>query len=180
MTDRLLAVLGIVIVFRIMAVIPIPVSDPATLRELLDTVLAADTGQQFLNFLNLASGGALANFSIMIVGLIPYINASIIMQLLTRAIPKLEALNKEGEFGRKKINQITRILTFPLAIIQSVGAIFLLRQAVASIEGGAVTDISAGVGVMEWVLMISTLTCGSMILMWMGEQVTERGVGNGI
>jgi preprotein translocase subunit SecY len=180
MTNRLLAVLGIVIVFRIMAVIPIPVSDPATLRELLDTVLAADTGQQFLNFLNLASGGALANFSIMIVGLIPYINASIIMQLLTRAIPKLEALNKEGEFGRKKINQITRILTFPLAIIQSVGAIFLLRQAVASIEGGAVTDISAGVGVMEWVLMISTLTCGSMILMWMGEQVTERGVGNGI
>ena len=163
-----------------MAVIPIPVSDPVTLRELLDTVLTAGGGSQFLNFLNLASGGALANFSIMIVGLIPYINASIIMQLLTRAIPKLEALNKEGEFGRKKINQITRILTFPLAIIQSIGAIFLLRQAVASIEGGAITDISAGVGVMEWILMVSTLTGGSMILMWMGEQITERGVGNGI
>lgn len=180
MTSRLLAVFGIIIVFRVMAVIPIPVSDPVTLRELLDTVLTAGGGSQFLNFLNLASGGALANFSIMIVGLIPYINASIIMQLLTRAIPKLEALNKEGEFGRKKINQITRILTFPLAIIQSIGAIFLLRQAVASIEGGAITDISAGVGIMEWVLMVSTLTGGSMILMWMGEQITERGVGNGI
>lgn len=180
MTSRLLAVLGVILVFRIMAVIPIPVSDPATLRQVLDTVLSAGGGSQFLNFLNLASGGALANFSIMIVGLIPYINASIIMQLLTRAIPKLEALNKEGEFGRKKINQITRILTFPLAIIQSIGAIFLLRQAVASIEGGAVTDISAGVGIMEWVLMISTLTGGSMILMWMGEQITEKGVGNGI
>lgn len=180
MTNRLLAVLGILFVFRIMATIPIPVSDPQTLRELLDTVLSAGGGSQFLSFLNLASGGALANFSIMIVGLIPYINASIIMQLLTRAIPKLEALNKEGEFGRKKINQITRMLTFPLAIIQSIGAIFLLRQAVASIEGGAVTDISAGVGAMEWVLMVATLTGGSMILMWMGEQITERGVGNGI
>lgn len=180
MTNRLLAVLGIILVFRIMAVIPIPVSDPVTLRELLDTVLTAGGGSQFLSFLNLASGGALANFSIMIVGLIPYINASIIMQLLTRAIPKLEELNKEGEFGRKKINQYTRMLTFPLAIIQSVGAIFLLRQAIASIEGTAVTDISAGVGLTQWILMVSTLTAGSMILMWMGEQITEKGVGNGI
>lgn len=180
MRNRLLMVLGIILVFRIMAVIPIPVSDPQTLRELLDTVLSAGGGSQFLSFLNLASGGALANFSIMIVGLIPYINASIIMQLLTRAIPKLEALNKEGEFGRKKINQYTRMLTFPLAIIQSVGAIFLLRQAVASIEGAAVTDISAGVGITEWILMISTLTGGSMILMWLGELITEKGVGNGI
>ena len=180
MRNRLLAVLGLVLVFRVMAVIPIPVSDPQTLRELLDTVLTAGGGSQFLSFLNLASGGALANFSIMIVGLIPYINASIIMQLLTRAIPKLEALNKEGEFGRKKINQITRTLTLPLAIIQSIGAIFLLRQAIASIDGSAITDISAGVGITQWILMVSTLTCGSMILMWMGEQITERGVGNGI
>lgn len=180
MNSRLLAVLGMILVFRVMAVIPIPVSDPQSLRELLDTVLTAGGGAQFLGLLNLASGGALANFSIMIVGLIPYINASIIMQLLTRAIPKLEALNKEGEFGRKKINQYTRMLTFPLAIIQSIGAIFLVRQAVASIEGGAVTDISAGVGVWQWVLMVSALTCGSMILMWLGELITERGVGNGI
>lgn len=180
MRNRIFAVLGMILVFRVMAVIPIPVSDPQSLRELLNTVLTAGGGSQFLGLLNLASGGALANFSIMIVGLIPYINASIIMQLLTRAIPKLEALNKEGEFGRKKINQYTRILTFPLAIIQSIGAIFLVRQAVASIEGSSLTDISAGMSVAQWVLMVSALTAGSMILMWLGELITERGVGNGI
>lgn len=180
MSSRLLGVLGMLLVFRIMAVIPIPVSDPQSLREILDTVLTAGGGSQFLGLLNLASGGALANFSIMIVGLIPYINASIIMQLLTRAIPKLEALNKEGEFGRKKINQYTRILTFPLAIIQSIGAIFLVRQAVASIEGGSVTEISAGVSIWQWVLMVTALTAGAMILMWLGELITEKGVGNGI
>jgi preprotein translocase subunit SecY len=180
MRNRLLAVLGMIIVFRILAVIPIPVSDPQSLRELLDTLLTTGGGSQFLSFLNIASGGALANFSIMIVGLGPYINASIIMQLLTRAIPKLEALNKEGEFGRKKINQYTRMLTFPLAIVQSVGAIFLVRQAAASIEGTAVTEISAGVSIVQWVLMVSALTTGSMILMWLGELITEKGVGNGI
>jgi preprotein translocase subunit SecY len=82
--------------------------------------------------LNVLSGGALANFSIMLVGLGPYINASVIMQLLTKAIPKLEAMNKEGEYGRRKINQYTRILTFPLAIIQSIGMIYLIRQQAAS------------------------------------------------
>ncbi|CAN5686465.1 preprotein translocase subunit SecY [soil metagenome] len=180
MSSRLLAVLGMILVFRLLAVIPIPVSDPQSLRELLDTLLTAGGGSQFLSFLNIASGGALANFSIMIVGLGPYINASIIMQLLTRAIPKLETLNKEGEFGRKKINQYTRMLTFPLAIIQSVGAIFLVRQAAASIEGTAITEISSGVSIAQWFLMVSALTTGAMILMWLGELITEKGVGNGI
>lgn len=131
-----------------------------------------------MSFINVLSGGALANFSIMLVGLGPYINASIIIQLLTRAIPKLEALNKEGEFGRKKLNQYTRMLTFPLAIIQSIGMIYLVRQVASSYSG--LGDITAGASLAQWGLMISALTGGAMILMWLGELITEKSVGNGI
>lgn len=178
MRKRLLAVLGILLVFRIMAHIPIPLSDPQTLRQVLDNLFNSSNTPQFLNFVNVLSGGALANFSIMIAGLGPYINASIIMQLLTKAIPKLEALHKEGEFGQKKINQYTRLLTFPLAIIQSVGAIYLVRQSAESIAG--VGDITAHATIFDWILMVSALTGGSMLLMWLGELVTEQSVGNGI
>jgi preprotein translocase subunit SecY len=114
----------------------------------------------------------------MLVGLGPYINASIIMQLLTKAIPKLEAMNKEGEYGRKRINQYTRMLTFPLAIIQSIGTIYLIRQEAASI--GGLGDITAHTSFMQWFVMIAALTGGSMILMWLGELITERSIGNGI
>ncbi len=178
MRKRLLAVVGILLVFRIMAHIPIPLSNPQTLRQVLDNLFNSSNTPQFLNFVNVLSGGALANFSIMIAGLGPYINASIIMQLLTKAIPKLEALHKEGEFGQKKINQYTRILTFPLAIIQSIGAIYLVRQSAQSI--GGVGDITAHATFFTWVLMVSALTGGSMLLMWLGELVTEQSVGNGI
>lgn len=177
MRSRLLAVLGILLVSRILTHIPIPLDDPKTLKQILEHLFTVDT-PQLLNFINLISGGALANFAIMIVGLMPYINASIIMQLLTRAIPKLEALNKEGEFGRRKINQYTRMLTFPLAIIQSIGAIFLVRQ--MAVRVGGIGDITAGVGIEQWILMVAALTCGAMIMMWLGELITERGVGNGI
>lgn len=177
MRKRILAVLGMLLVFRILAHIPIPLEDPQTLKQILDQLFTVDT-PQLLSFINIISGGALANFSIMIVGLGPYINASIIMQLLTRAIPKLETLNKEGEFGRKKINQYTRMITFPLAIIQSVGAIYLVRQAAVQVSG--IGDITAGVSPIQWVLMVSALTGGAMILMWLGELITEQGVGNGI
>ena len=178
MRKRVWAVLGILLVFRVLAHIPVPLSDPHTLRQVLDNLFSSQNSPQFLNFINVLSGGALANFSIMIAGLGPYINASIIMQLLTKAIPKLEALHKEGEFGQKKINQYTRILTFPLAIIQSVGAIYLVRQSAESISG--VGDITANSSFMQWVLMVAALTGGSMLLMWLGELVTEQSVGNGI
>ncbi len=177
MRKRILAVLGMLLIFRILAHVPIPLEDPKTLKQILDNLFAVDA-PQLLSFINIISGGALANFSIMIVGLGPYINASIIVQLLTRAIPKLEALNKEGEFGRKKINQYTRMLAFPLAIIQSIGAIYLVRQAAVQVSG--IGDITAGVSLMQWVLMVTSLTGGAMILMWLGELVTEQGVGNGI
>src|SRR5476651_2686690 len=117
-----------ILVFRVMAHLPLPLSDPKTLKQVLDSVFNSQNTPQLLSFINVLSGGALANFSIMLAGMGPYINASIIMQLLTKAIPKLEALHKEGESGEKKINQYTRLLTFPLAIVQSVGAIYLVRQ----------------------------------------------------
>lgn len=178
MRSRILAVLGMLLVFRILAHIPIPLSDPQTLRQVLENAYNASQSSQLVSFINVLSGGALANFSIMLVGMGPYINASIIMQLLTRAIPRLEALNKEGEFGRRKINQYTRILTLPLAIIQSVGMIFLVRQVASSFSG--LGDITAGATIAQWVLMVTALTVGSMVLMWLGELITEKGVGNGI
>src|SRR6185437_5416452 len=177
MRKRILAVLGILLIYRVLAHIPIPLSNPETLKQVLQNLFNSNT-PQFLNFVNVLSGGALANFSIMIAGLGPYINASIIMQLLTKAIPKLEALHKEGEFGQKKINQYTRILTFPLAIIQSIGAIYLIKQYAQSI--GGVGDITANSSIMQWVLMVAALTGGSMLLMWLGELITEQSVGNGI
>jgi len=177
MRKRIFAVLGILLVFRVLSHIPVPLSDPQTLKQVLDNLFTNDT-PQLLSFINVLSGGALAHFSIMIAGLGPYINASIIMQLLTKAIPRLEALRKEGEYGQKKINQMTRILTFPLAIIQSIGAVYLIRQSAQQI--GGIGDITANASIAQWVLMITALTAGSMLLMWLGEQVTEQSVGNGI
>lgn len=178
MRKRILAVLGILLVFRILAHIPVPLADPTTLRQVLNNLFNSQNTPQLLSFINVLSGGALANFSIMIAGLGPYINASIIMQLLTKAIPKLEAMHKEGEYGQKKINQYTRILTFPLAIIQSIGAIYLVRQSAQSI--GGIGDITANTSLMQWVLMVAALTGGSMLLMWLGELITEQSIGNGI
>jgi preprotein translocase subunit SecY len=179
MRKRIFAVLGILVVFRILAHIPVPLSDPQTLQQVLQNAFTASSdGSQFLSVMIVLSGGALANFSIMIAGLGPYINASIIMQLLTKAIPKLENMRKDGEYGQKKINQMTRMLTFPLAIIQSIGAIYLVKQTASSI--GGIGDITAGTSLMQWVLMVAALTGGSMLLMWLGEQVTEQSIGNGI
>lgn len=178
MRKRIFAVLGMLLVFRIFAHIPVPLSDPQTLKQVLENVFSSDNANGTFGFINVLSGGALANLSIMLVGLGPYINASIIMQLLTKAIPSLEALNQEGEFGRKKINQYTRLLTFPLAVIQSVGAIYLIRQTASRI--GGLGDITANTSMTQWVLMICALTGGSMILMWLGELITEQNIGNGI
>lgn len=178
MRKRVLAVMAMLLVFRIFAHIPVPLADAKSLQQVLQNIFASNNSPQLLNFINVLSGGALANFSIMLVGLGPYINASIILQLLTKAIPQLEALNNEGEFGRRKINQYTRILTLPLAIIQSIGAIYLVRQSASSI--GGLGDITANTSLIRWVLMVAALTGGSMILMWLGELITEQNVGNGI
>jgi preprotein translocase subunit SecY len=178
MQKRLLAVLGIVLVYKVLAHIPIPLGNGETIKQVISNLFETTNSTQLLSYINVLSGGALANFSIMIAGLGPYINASIIMQLLTKAIPQLEALHKEGEYGQKKINQYTRILTFPLAIVQSIGSIYLVKQAAQSI--GGVGDITANSTIQQWVLMVAALTAGSMLLMWLGELITEQSIGNGI
>ncbi len=177
MKKRIITVIGMLIVFRLLTYVPIPLNNAATLKQLINTLFSSSKTPQLLSYLNVLSGGALSNFSIMLVGLGPYINASIILQLLTKAIPKLEALNKEGESGRKKINQYTRMLTFPLALIQSVGAIYLVNQ---SAEQIGMSSIIAGASLSTWIIMVAALTGGSMLLMWMGEIITEQGIGNGI
>lgn len=179
MRNRILAVLGMLLIFRLLAHVPVPLSDPQTLKQVLENLFEQTGSNNLFGFLNVLSGGALANFSIALVGLGPYINASIIMQLLTKAIPRLEKMRKdEGEYGRKKINQYTRILTLPLAIIQSIGMVYLIRQTAQSL--GGIGDITANTSFSQWALIIVALTAGSMILMWLGELITEKSVGNGI
>ncbi|PID30587.1 preprotein translocase subunit SecY [Candidatus Saccharibacteria bacterium] len=179
MRKRIFGVLAILLIFRILAHIPVPLADPQTLKQVLTNLFNEQSNTpQLLGFINVLSGGALANFSIMIAGLGPYINASIIMQLLTKALPKLENMRKDGESGQKKINQYTRMLTFPLAIVQAIGSIYLVRQYAQRV--GGIGDITANTSMWQWVLMVAALTGGSMLLMWMGELVTEKSVGNGI
>jgi len=156
----------------------VPLADPATLKQVLTNLFKSSDTPQLLSFINVLSGGALANFSIMIAGMGPYINASIIMQLLTKAIPRLEDMRKDGESGQKRINQYTRLLTLPLAIVQAIGSIYLVRQYAQQV--GGIGDITANTSMSQWVLMVAALAGGSMLLMWLGELVTEKSVGNGI
>lgn len=173
MQKRLAVVLGIVVIYRFLAHVPVPLTEPTKLKEVIDSVVSST---DFGGFLNLLSGGALASFSIVLVGLSPFITASIITQLLTKAIPKLEELHKDGESGRRKINQWTRIITLPLAIVQSIAFIFILRTTV--LAGN--TSVLNSATPTEWIVAVSAMTAGAMLLMWLGELITEQGIGNGI
>ena len=173
MQKRIFVLLGIIVAYRFLAHIPIPLAEPTELREVINGVVG---GTDFGGFMNLLTGGALASFSIVLVGLGPYITASIITQLLTKAIPKLEELHKDGESGRRKINQWTRIISFPLAIVQSIAFVFILRETVLA---GNVTSLGDA-SIIEWIVAISAMSAGAMLLMWMGELITEQGIGNGI
>ncbi|MDB5168177.1 MAG: secY [Candidatus Saccharibacteria bacterium] len=173
MQRRLLIILGIFVAYRLLAQVPVPLAEPEQLRQVIDSVIG---GSSFGGFLNLLSGGALAQFSIVLVGMSPFITASIITQLLTKAIPKLEELHKDGESGRRKINQWTRMVALPLAVIQSIAFIYILRQSVAAGNVTSLADPTA----MEWIVAVTAMTAGAMLLMWMGELITEQGVGNGI
>lgn len=160
---KIILTAALFVVFRIFAHVPIPGIDRAKLALLFSQ-------NQFLGLLDIFSGGTLVNFSVLALGLNPYINASIILQLLTIVFPKLEELQKEGEFGREKINQYTRFLAVPLASVQSVGMYVLLRnQGIVSIMD-PLTLIS----------VVLTMTAGTLLVMWLGELITEYGVGNGI
>jgi len=162
----LIFLLGALIVYRIGAHIPVPGIDPVALADLFKSQKGG-----ILGVFNLFSGGALSRFTIFALGIMPYISASIIMQLLTVASPQLEALKKEGEAGRRKITQLTRYGTLALALFQGLGIAIALES-----QQGLVLDP----GVMFRFVTVSTLVTGTMFLMWLGEQITERGLGNGI
>ncbi len=163
---RLWVLLGAVVVDRIGAHIPVPGIDPVALAQLFE-------GQKggILGVFNLFSGGALSRFTIFALGIMPYISASIIMQLMAIASPQLEALKKEGEAGRRKITQYTRYGTVGLALFQGLGIAIALES-----QQGLVLDP----GMMFRFTTLATLVTGTMFLMWLGEQITERGLGNGI
>ena len=163
---RLFFVLGALIVYRLGAHIPVPGIDPDRLAELFQSQAGG-----ILGVFNLFSGGALSRFTIFALGIMPYISASIIMQLLTVAVPSLEQLKKEGEAGRRKITQYTRYGTLVLALAQALGISIALET-----QAGLVLDP----GLMFRFVTVATLVTGTMFLMWLGEQITERGIGNGI
>ncbi|MEW5770709.1 MAG: preprotein translocase subunit SecY [Pseudomonadota bacterium] len=163
---RLWFLLGALVVFRIGSFIPVPGIDPVILEDLFKQQQGG-----ILGMFNMFSGGALSRFSVFALGIMPYISASIIMQLLTVVSPQLEALKKEGEAGRRKITQYTRYGTVVLATFQAIGISIALES-----QSGLVIDP----GFMFRITAVFTLVAGTMFLMWLGEQITERGLGNGI
>lgn len=160
---KILFTAGIFLVFRFLAHIPVPGVDLNQLRLLF-------ASNQLLNVLNIFSGGTLSNFSVMAVGINPYITASIIVQLAGMVFPALKELQKEGESGREKLNQYTRLLAVPIAVVQSISVLALLKsQSLLQVSNP-----------LSLVVMIFTMVAGSMILMWLGELVSIYGIGNGI
>lgn len=164
----LLYVLGMLVIFRLVAHFPLPNVDVNALKDFFQR-------NQLFGLLNIFSGGAMENFSVVALGVGPYITSSIIIQLLTMIVPRMEALSKEGEMGRQKLNQWTRLLTVPLAVLQAYGLIVLLQQ---QQRGGV--QLIARLSPVQLASTIVTLTAGTIFLMWIGELISERKVGNGI
>lgn len=160
---KILITILLVVIFRIIAHIPVGGVDLRQLRAFF-------ASNQFLGLLDIFSGGTLANFSIASLGLNPYINSSIIFQLLTMVFPSLEALQKEGEYGQQKINQYIRYLTVPLAVVQSIGMFVLLKN-----QGVLTVAIPIQIA-----SIIVSMTAGTILLMWIGELISEYGIGNGV
>ena len=161
---RILFTLFVLVLFRLMAVIPIPGIDAVRLEQFL-------TGNDFFGLLNIFSGGSLANLSIIMLGVSPYITSSIIMQLMTVMFPKLKAMyQEEGDAGRKKFSQYSRLLTIPLALAQGFAFITLLQN----------QGILAKLATFDLITNLAVITAGSLLLMWLGELITEFGVGNGV
>lgn len=172
MLKRIMIVIGILAVYRFLAHIPVPMGDATTFKDAMANLISKS---DFGNFINLISGGGLANFSVILVGMSPYITASIVSQLMTKAIPRLEELSEDGESGRRKINQWTRVLSVPLAIVQSIAYCYILFQSMGSYSTTAFTPTFH-----DWFIAVTAMSAGSIILMWLGELITEQGIGNGI
>ncbi|MBX3726954.1 MAG: preprotein translocase subunit SecY [Xanthomonadales bacterium] len=169
--QRLLFVVGALIVYRLGTFIPVPGVNPGAMAEFMD-----QQSGTIVDMFNMFSGGALERFSIFAIGIIPYISASIIVQLLSAVLPSLQAIKKEGEAGRRKLTQYTRYGTVALAVFQAMGVAVALQN--QTLGGGLPVVINPGFGFVFSAVV--GLTAGTMFLMWLGEQITERGVGNGI
>lgn len=167
---KILFVFFCLVFYRLIAHITVP----GVNHEALETLFA---NNELLGLFSLLTGGSMESFSIILMGLIPFINASIIMQLMTVIVPKLEELNKEGDQGRQKIAQYTRYLTFPLAFLQSYGMIHLLNRSASASGATLIDNIDSWATVLPIMLIVSA---GTMFLMWLGEMMTEKGIGNGI
>jgi preprotein translocase subunit SecY len=163
---RILFVLGILIVYRLLAQVPLPGIDRAALADFFKNNAA-------FGIIDLFAGGGLSQLSIVGLAMNPYINASIIMQLMTGVIPSLQALSREGEYGRQRLNQYTRYLTVPMALLQAFGILSALSAKDVIIGGFGLGNPQS------WVQMV-TLVAGAVVLMWLGELITEKGIGNGI
>jgi preprotein translocase subunit SecY len=170
---RILFTFGLVLVSRVISSIPAPGVDAAALSSLLAQG-AGDLASGLRGMLNMFSGGALERFAVGALGIMPYISASIIIQLLTAVVPTLEKLAREGDTGRQKITQITRYFTILLCLIQG----WLLAASLDRMQGGE--DVLLSHGFWAKVLLIVVFTAGTMVMMWLGEQITDRGIGNGI
>jgi len=168
--QRIFFVIGALIVFRLGSFIPVPGVNPEAMTNLIEQ------GGGLMNMFNMFSGGSLARFSVFALGVVPYISASIVVQMMGSVIPSLQALRKEGEAGRRKMTTYTRFGTVGLAAFQAFGIAVALQKQVAS--GGAPVVYTPGMGFI--LASIVGLTAGTMFLMWLGEQITERGIGNGI
>ena len=174
---RILFTFGVIALCRLTANIPCPGVDPKALDELFSQ-MAQRAGGGVLSLFNLFSGGALQRFAVGALGIMPYISASIIMQLMTPVIPALEKMQREGESGRQKITQYTRYLTVFICLIQgSMFAKTMMNPEIFGVRGGTPPVVNPGLGFVIMTLII--LTAGTMFLMWLGEQITERGIGNG-
>ncbi|MBA2558877.1 MAG: preprotein translocase subunit SecY [Propionibacteriales bacterium] len=172
---KLLFVMFVIVLFRLGSTIPAPGVDFANVRECVDTVKT----QGIYGLINLFSGGALLKLTIFALGIMPYITASIILQLLTVVIPRLETLKKEGQAGTAKITQYTRYLTLGLAILQSTGIVALARTG-QIFRGSCDLPLLVNDKVPTLLLMVITMTAGTAMIMWLGELITERGIGNGM
>ena len=163
---KILFAVSMLVIYRFVAHVPVPGVDVQALSQ-------AFQQSQLLGFLDLFSGGALADLSVAALGVYPYITASIVMQILTPVLPRLKALSQEGEYGRQRINQITHWLTVPIAFLQSWGTLTLLRQ------GGVLPSAEFGINLPTLAMLLS-MVAGTMFCVWLGELITERGIGNGI
>ena len=170
---KIVFTLLILIAYRAAAHVPVPGVDGAALQQFLES---GNEGSTIVQFLNLLSGGALARFSVMAMGVYPYITASIIIQLLTPLIPQLQELSKEGEQGRNKINMYTHWLSVPLAMLQAYGQVVFIQNSVP----GVLTNFGFGVDPLATIATLITMTAGTMVAVWLGELITEQGVGNGV